>query len=71
MIIFQALYGFFLPGFRVLNMKGMSQRKFDRNRIKYSQMSSLDGARSANGEEHPGGCPSLPTVPWSLVQGVF
>lgn len=42
------IYYFFLPAFILLNMKGLSQRKFYRNRIKYSQTSSLNRETSGD-----------------------
>lgn len=70
-IIFQALYiTFFLPGFIFLNMKGTSQRKFYRDRIKYSQTSSLGRATSGDGDRHPPRCLEFPRALFGAGVGV-
>lgn len=69
MIIVQSMkFFFFLADFRFLNMKGMSQRKFDTNRIKYCRKSSLDGATSGNGKDILGAVPSCLQFPGALFR---
>lgn len=56
----------YIIDFVFLNMKDMSQRNFGKNKINYSQTSSLDGANGGNGEGEPGAAPSSLGFPGAL-----